>query len=94
MGHLGPEFRDIKKDPLSRKEVEILAKAVGGAETLFSRRALKYRTLGLDRKELSERDLLRYMAEEYTFIRRPVVVAGKKTAVGFNAKIYEQLFGP
>lgn len=71
-----------------------MAKAVGGAETLFSRRALKYRTLGLDQKELLEQDLLRYMAEEYTFIRRPVVVAGKKATVGFNAKIYEQLFGP
>jgi arsenate reductase len=93
LGHRDFEFRDIKKDPLSRKEVETLAKAVGGVEALFSRKAIKYRTLGLAERELSDEDLLRYMTEEYTFLKRPVVIAGKKAAAGFSRKTYDELFG-
>ena len=93
-GYRDLEFRDIKGAPLSRKEVEALAKAVGGAESLFSRKAIKYRTLGLAGRELSEEDLLKYMTEEYTFLKRPVVIVGKKTAAGFSAKTYDELFKP
>lgn len=71
-----------------------MAKRVGGAEVLFSRKAIKYRTLGLAEREFSEEDLLRYMTEEYTFLKRPVVIAGKKAAAGFSAKTYDELFRP
>jgi arsenate reductase len=86
-------FRDLKAQPLSRAEVEALARKVGGAGALFSKRAMKYRRMGLHEQDLSEDDLLRHMAEEYTFITRPVIVRGERAAAGFSAKRVDELVG-
>ena len=58
---------------------------VGSYEALFSRRAMKYRGWGLHEKELSEKDYRKYILEEYTFLKRPVIVDGETVFVG-NAK--------
>ena len=79
-------FRDLKAHRLSRAEVEELARKVGGAEALFSKRAMKYRQMGLRERDLTEEDLLRLMTEEYTFITRPVIVRGERATAGFSAK--------
>ena len=79
-------FRDLKSAPLQRTEVEELARKVGSAEKLFSRRALKYRQMGLHERQLTEDDLLRLMTEEYTFVTRPVIVRGDRATAGFSAK--------
>ena len=84
-------FRDVKTQPLSRAEVEELARKVGGAEKLFSKRAMKYRKMGLHEQQLSEDDLLRHMAEEYTFITRPVIVRGDHATAGFSARRIDEL---
>jgi arsenate reductase (glutaredoxin) len=81
----------VKAEPLSRAEVEELARRVGGADALFSRRALKYRAMGLHERELSGDDLLRLMTEEYTFITRPVVVRGDRAVAGFALRKLEAL---
>ena len=57
----------------------------GSYEALFSRVALKYRALGLDKKKLTEDDYKNYILEEYTFLKRPVIIIGSKIFVG-NAK--------
>lgn len=85
------EFRDLKSNPLSAGEVEALAAKVGGPQKLFSRRAVKYRTMGLAEKKLIPRDLIRLMAEEYTFVSRPVVVKGERGTAGFSKGRYEEL---
>jgi arsenate reductase (glutaredoxin) len=84
-------FRDVKTQPLSRAEVEELARKVGGAEKLFSKRAMKYRQMGLHEQQLSEDDLLRLMTEEYTFVTRPVIVRGDRATAGFSAKRVDEL---
>jgi arsenate reductase len=86
-------FRDLKAEPLQRTEVEELARKVGGAEKLFSRRALKYRQMGLHQRDLSDDDLVRLMAEEYTFVARPVIVRGDRATAGFSAKRVDELVG-
>ena len=86
-------FRDLKAQPLTRPEVEDLARKVGGADALFSKRAMKYRKMGLHEQELSEDDLLRLMAEEYTFITRPVIVRGGTATAGFSRKRIDDLVG-
>ena len=83
-------FHDVKENRLSRKEVEGLVKLVGGADKLFSKRAMKYRSLGLNEMDLTDKDLVRYMIEEYTFIRRPVLVSGDFAMAGFAKKKYEE----
>lgn len=86
-------FRDLKAAPLQRTEVEELARKVGGPEKLFSRRALKYRQMGLHERQLTEDDLLRLMTEEYTFVTRPVIVRGDRATAGFTAKRIDELLG-
>jgi arsenate reductase len=84
-------LRDVKAQPLERAEVEELARKVGGAEKLFSKRAMKYRQMGLHEQELSDDDLLRLMTEEYTFITRPVIVRGDRATAGFSTKRVDEL---
>jgi len=71
--------------------VRALAAKVGGVEKLFSKRAMKYRQLGLHEQQLSDDDLVRLMAEEYTFVTRPVVVRGGRATAGFSAKRVDEL---
>jgi arsenate reductase (glutaredoxin) len=86
-------FRDLKAQPLSVDEVRDLAAKVGGVEKLFSKRAMKYRGMGLHEQQLSEDDLVRLMAEEYTFVTRPVIVRGDRATAGFSAKRVDELVG-
>lgn len=86
-------LRDLKAQRLERAEVEDLARKAGGAEALFSKRAMKYRQMGLHEQTLSEDDLLRLMTEEYTFITRPVIVRGGRATAGFSAKRVDALVG-
>jgi arsenate reductase len=86
-------LRDLKAQPLEEAEVRDLARKVGGADKLFSKRAMKFRKMGLHEKELSEDDLIRLMAEEYTFVTRPVIVRGDRATAGFSAKRVDELVG-
>jgi len=85
-------FRDIGREPLDRAEISRLAALVGGAENLFSRRSVKYRELGLKDKTLSENEMLDLMAGEYTFLKRPILVADDKAIAGFFEKEYDGFF--
>jgi len=45
--------------------------------------------MGLKDKPLAEKDYRRLILEEYTFLRRPVALAGNKIFVGSDAKTVE-----
>lgn len=79
-------YRNLKEQPLSQDEVRALAAKVGGVEKLFSKRAMKYRALGLHERDVSEDEMVKLMAEEYTFVTRPVIVRGGRATAGFSAK--------
>src|SRR3954469_6059735 len=81
-------FRNIKEEILLPGEVEKLATMIGGADELFSRRAVKYRGLKLNERELSGAEMLELMTGEYTFIKRPVLVLNEKAIAGFSEKNY------
>jgi arsenate reductase len=79
------ELREIKSQSISAKELDELQKLSGSYESLFSRVAMKYRSLGLNNMVLTEEDYRKYILEEYTFLKRPVIQVGKKVFIG-NAK--------
>jgi arsenate reductase len=83
------KFRDIKEEPLSREEVEKLAKMLGGASELFSRRAVKYREMKLNERELSEAEMIDLMATEYTFLKRPILVINGQATAGYFEKFFD-----
>jgi arsenate reductase len=81
----GFELREIKSEGISEAEVDEMARLAGSYEALFSRRAMKYKALGLGEKTLSETDYKNYIMEEYTFLKRPVLLSTDDIFVG-NAK--------
>ena len=81
----GFELQNIKEEKITVDQIDEMAKMVGSYEALFSRRAMKYRALGLQNKELSEKDYRNYILEEYTFLKRPVIIIDDQIFVG-NAK--------
>ena len=58
---------------------------VGSYEELFSKRAIKFRSMGLKDLNLTDADYRKYILEEYTFLKRPVIWIGEEVFVG-NAK--------
>ena len=84
-------FRNLKEEPLSVDEVRGLAAKVGGVEKLFSRRAMKYRQMGLHEREVPEEEMVKLMSEEYTFVTRPVIARGGRATAGFSAKRVDEL---
>lgn len=83
-------FHNLKEESLSQREVEELAEMLGGTGNLFSKRAIKYREMNLNERELSADEMLDLMSGEYTFIKRPVLVINGKAVAGFSEKVYEK----
>ena len=44
--------------------------------------AIQYRTLNLKDKKLTEKDYRKFILQEYTFLKRPVVIVGKQIFIG------------
>jgi arsenate reductase len=82
-------FQDIKTDNITGEQLDQLAKKEGSYEALFSRRAMKFKSMGLKDKKLGEQDYRKLILEEYTFLKRPVIVIGEKVFTGNSAKIVE-----
>ena len=78
-------MQEIKTEKITPNQLDDMAKLAGSYEALFSRVAIKYRSLGLNKQKLEEKDYRKYIIEEYTFLKRPVLIYGKKIFVG-NSK--------
>ena len=87
----GFEMQDIKFEKITPSQLEEMKKMAGSYESLFSRRALKYKELGLKDKKLDEKDYRDFILEEYTFLKRPVVIVNNKIFVGSEKKTIEAL---
>ena len=87
----GFTLQDIKTEKITAAQLDALKEKAGSYEALFSRRALKYKEMGLKDKTLTEKDYRRLILEEYTFLKRPVVLSGNKIFVGSDAKTVDGL---
>lgn len=96
MDDLGPlmndfEKQDIKTQPMTLDQIDQMQALSGSFESLFSRKAMKYRSMGLGEKDLSEGDYRKLIHEEYTFLKRPVFLLEDKIFVGNSKKTVEEL---
>ena len=80
------EMQDIKTEKITVAQLDEMKKLSGSYESLFSRRAMKYKELNLKNHTLSEEDYRRYILEEYTFLKRPVVIIGNQIFAGSEKK--------
>ncbi|MEM7103764.1 MAG: ArsC/Spx/MgsR family protein [Bacteroidota bacterium] len=85
----GFRLKDIKTDPMTEEEVDHMAQMAGSFESLFSRRAMKYRAWGLNEKQLTEADYRDLIVKEYTFLKRPVFIIGGDIFVGNTKKVIQ-----
>ena len=76
------ELIDIKSTNIDSKTLNFLKEKVGSYEALFSKRAIKYKTLGLKDKNLSDEAFRQLIMDEYTFLKRPVLIDGDRVVVG------------
>jgi Spx/MgsR family transcriptional regulator len=84
--------RDLFKEPLSAAEIRALAAhAPEGVRSLLSTRTSQYKALGLDRKKVSDAELVALMVKEPRLIRRPLTQAGERLVVGFDREALEGL---
>ena len=88
---MGFVMQDIKFEKISPAQLDEMKRMAGSFEALFSRRALKYKELGLKDKQLTEKDYRKYILNEYTFLKRPVVIMDDKVFVGSEKKNIEAL---
>lgn len=80
------EMQDIKYERITPDQLELMEKLAGSFESLFSRRAIKYREMNLKDKKLSENDYRDLILQEYTFLKRPVVLIEDKIFIGSEKK--------
>ena len=76
------EFQNIKENNVNGQELDSMKEVAGSYESLFSRRAMKFRSMGLAEKQLSEQDYRSLILEEYTFLKRPVIWIDGELFVG------------
>lgn len=75
-------FQDIKFEAVTEAQLTEMYKLAGSYEALFSKIARKYKELGLKNLNLQEEDFKNYILQEYTFLKRPVVIIDKQIFIG------------
>lgn len=85
------QLQDIKTEPITPAQLDEMKALAGSYEALFSRKAIKYRSLGLAEKQLTEKDYRELILSEYTFLKRPVAVVGSQIFIGNTKAVVEGL---
>ena len=78
--------QEIRSEKITEKQLDEMAVLAGSYEALFSRRAIKYKTMNLKEKTLSEADYKQLILEEDTFLKRPVFLIDGAIFIGNTEK--------
>ncbi len=80
------EKQDIKTEAITENQLDEMKNLAGSYEALFSRVAMKYRSMGLNEMDLKEDDYRKYILQEYTFLKRPVFLIDGQIFIGNSKK--------
>ena len=72
---------------MTAEQVDEMIRLAGSAEALFSKRAMKYRAMGLHERAISESEMRQLIIDEYTFLKRPVLLLDGEIYVGNSKKV-------
>ena len=76
-------IREYLKAPPSKSEVEGLLNMVGGDPTMLIRDGeVEFKTLKKKKAELTKADIVKAIAAHPVLLQRPIVVSGKRAAIG------------
>lgn len=82
-------LQDIKTESITSEQLEEMRALTDSYESLFSKRAMLYKELGLKDKNLSDEDFKTYILQHYTFLKRPVILYNGKIFIGNSKKVVE-----
>jgi arsenate reductase (glutaredoxin) len=78
-----PTIREYLKQPPSKAEVETLITLVGGDPAALIRDGeAEFKALKKSKADLSKADIAKAIAAHPILLQRPIVVSGKKAAIG------------
>ena len=75
-------FQDIKFEAVTEEQLAEMYMLAGSYEALFSKIARKYKELGLRNLNLQEEDFKKFILQEYTFLKRPVLIIDDQIYIG------------
>ncbi len=82
----GFDMQDIKTEKITPAQLEEMHALAGSYENLFTRRSRQWSARNLKEKTLSEQDYRDLILEEYTFLKRPVVIVDEEIFIGNAGK--------
>ncbi|MDP6968951.1 MAG: ArsC family reductase [Gammaproteobacteria bacterium] len=86
------QFRDYKKNPPSRSELQTWADLLGW-ESLLNKRGTTWRKLDpAIQANIAADNALQLLAEHPSMIKRPLIIKDGQALVGFQAATYTQFF--
>lgn len=80
-------LQEIKTEPITVNQLEELYILTKSYEVLFSKRAKKYKQMDLKNQNLTEKDYRQLILDEYTFLKRPVIIDENKIFAGNTKKL-------
>ncbi len=91
INHASFVMQDIKNEAITNEQLEEMKARSGSFESLFSRRAMKYKSMGLKEKLLAEQDYKKLILQEYTFLKRPVIIINDQIFIGSEKSTIQKL---
>lgn len=79
-------LQEIKTEPITVKQLDELFSLTKSYEVLFSRMAKKYKQMDLKNQLLTENDYRQLILDEYTFLKRPIIIIGDEVSIGNHKK--------
>jgi arsenate reductase-like glutaredoxin family protein len=83
------KLQDIKSEPITVDQLEQMHALSNSYEALFSKRAILYRERNLKEQNLTEDDFKALILEQYTFLKRPVIIVEDQIFIGNSKKVVE-----
>jgi arsenate reductase len=83
------KLQDIKSEPITESQLEQMHALSNRYEALFSKRAILYRERNLKVQNLTENDFKALILEQYTFLKRPVIIVDDQIFIGNSKKVVE-----
>ncbi len=87
----GVDLVNIKEEEILKEDIEFAIEKLGGVDAVFSKRAMKYRQLGLNQKDLTEEEMKDWILKEYTFLKRPLIILDDFVSAGSAKKDIEKV---
>ena len=83
-------FREIKSTPITIEELELIHDLSKNYESVFNKRAKLFHEKKLKDQNLLELEYKNYILENYTFLKRPVIISNGEIFIGNSKKTIKE----